>query len=303
MQRVAIFVDAGYFWVQACSLVLGSRGARGDITLDYAKLCEAFIKEISEQFCGISLLRIYWYDGPGPQGKTADHHAIDDLDDFKLRMGTRNGAGQQKAVDGLIIADMVSLTQSKAITDSLLVTGDADLTPGVVAAQSMGLRVHLLTIGTSNATSPHLAAEVDRKVTWHQAVVSSFAKRATPAPTIAQQATVPSAAGAAVTAAAVGTVAAPAGAATVAAVAATGGVGSTVATPTTAPFDPISAAQSAYASISSGSNAAMLSGISKSQALPHEIDKELLAAGRKQIGRSLEEGEKRSLRIEFKKLA
>jgi hypothetical protein len=35
--------------------------------------------------------------------------SVEELDDFKLRLGTRTGAGDQKAVDGLIIADLISL--------------------------------------------------------------------------------------------------------------------------------------------------------------------------------------------------
>src|SRR3546814_4680835 len=72
----------------------------------------------------------------------SSHVAIDDLDDFKLRLGTRNTYGDQKAVDGLIIADLVSLAQSRAIASAIVVSGDADLTPGVMAAQGLGMRVH-----------------------------------------------------------------------------------------------------------------------------------------------------------------
>jgi uncharacterized LabA/DUF88 family protein len=282
MQRVAVFVDAGYFWVQACSQVLGARGARHDITLDYAKMREAFIKEVSDQFPETNLLRVYWYDGPGPQGKTADHRAIDELDDFKLRMGTRNGAGQQKAVDGLIIADMVSLTQSKAITDALLVTGDADLTPGVVAAQAMGLRVHLLTIGTSHATSPHIAAEVDRKVTWPQATVDSFAKRVNPqpAPSHAVAVSVPGAPLVSVAAAVVPAAQAVSG----------------------AQLDSEMAAKATHTSVQAGVNSALLVGLTATSPIPREIDRELLETARRQLGRSLNEPEKRALRAEFKKL-
>ena len=104
------------------------------------------------------------YDGPHRTlGKSREHKAIEELDDFKLRLGTLNGVGEQKAVDGLIIADMIGLAQSRVITDALLVSGDADLTPGVLAAQNLGVRVHLLSMGPSEATSPYLKAEVDCK--------------------------------------------------------------------------------------------------------------------------------------------
>jgi hypothetical protein len=70
------------------------------------------------------------------------------------------------------------LAQSKSITDALLLSGDADLTPGVLAAQSMGIRVHLLTMGPAEATSPYLRAEVDRKTHWEDHKVKLFARPA-----------------------------------------------------------------------------------------------------------------------------
>jgi hypothetical protein len=133
------------------------------------------LDEMKAQFPDCDFLRVYWYDGPGNAGKSAEHVAIEKLDDFKLRLGTRNSLGTQKGVDGLIIADIISLTQQKAITHALLVTGDSDIAPGVIAAQGMGLRAHLLSIGPSVATSPYLAAEADFKRSWAQAEVSKFA--------------------------------------------------------------------------------------------------------------------------------
>jgi len=118
MRRVAVFMDAGYFWVQAAHIILGGRAQRNQLTVDYNKLRAELLSRASSQFPNADLLRVYWYDGPGPNGKTPDHHALEQLDDIKLRLGTRNGVGAQKAVDGLIIADMISLAQSKAITDA-----------------------------------------------------------------------------------------------------------------------------------------------------------------------------------------
>lgn len=177
MRRVAVFADAGYFWVQIGTSVLGKKADRAEIKLDYERLRAGLLGEVAAQFPNIDLLRVYWYDGPSHDGrKTSHHRSIERLDDFKLRLGTRNGAGQQKAVDGLIIADMLSLAQTKAITDALLVSGDADMTPSLVAAQNLGLRVHLLIIGSDSATSPYLSAESDRKVYWDAKAISGFAQ-------------------------------------------------------------------------------------------------------------------------------
>ncbi len=180
MGRVAVFIDAGYFWVQATHVILGARGPRTSLTIDYNALHQRVLDEVSTQFPGKDLLRVFWYDGPEASGsKGPDHIAIDLLDDFKLRLGTRNGVGQQKAVDGMIISDLLTFAQSRSIENALIITGDADLTPGVVSAQALGLRVHLVIIGPQASTSPYLAAEADRKVIWGQNVVASFA---TPSP-------------------------------------------------------------------------------------------------------------------------
>lgn len=187
MSRVAVFIDAGYFWVQATHVVLGARGPRASLTIDYATLHKKVLDEVAAQFPGKDLLRVYWYDGPDANGsKGPDHLAIDLLDDFKLRLGTRNVTGQQKAVDGMLISDLLTFAQSRAIENAILITGDADLTPGVVSAQALGLRVHLIIIGPPTSTSPYLSAEVDKKVVWDPSVVASFAK-----PAAVQAATAP----------------------------------------------------------------------------------------------------------------
>lgn len=181
MNRIGVFVDAGYFWVQVAQVVHGSKQARDSVAIDYPLLREKLLAEVAAQFAEGELLRVYWYDGPGTYGHKAHSHvAIDDLDDFKLRLGTRNTYGDQKAVDGLIIADLVSLAQSRAIASAIVVSGDADLTPGVIAAQGLGMRVHLLSLGPANATSPFLRAEVDRKRHWDDDVVQAFAVARTP---------------------------------------------------------------------------------------------------------------------------
>lgn len=268
MKRIAVFVDAGYFWVQTCSLIAGSYASRSQVQVNFPTLHASMLNEIKAQLPDGDLLRVYWYDGPGLSGKTAEHHSIDQLDDFKLRLGTRNGVGQQKGVDGLIIADLISLTQQKSITHALLVSGDADITPGVIAAQSMGLRVHLLSLGASAATSPVLSAEVDLKRAWDITEVQKFA-----APTVhaAPVAPVP-AANAAILAASV-------------------------------PQSMAAIAQAAETQIRSGPHAGVFATLTPGvHALPREIDGALLAVGRQQLGRVLQEPEKRELRREFRLL-
>lgn len=270
MKRLAVFVDAGYFWVQLCFLLVGKSGSRDLVKVDHEKLREHMLAEVEKQFGNdTDLLRVYWYDAPGLNGKTAGHHAIDKLDDFKLRLGTRNGEGAQKGVDGLIIADLISLTQQRAITHALVMTGDADVAPGVIAAQAMGLRVHLLSLGPANATSPLLAAEADTKRTWVRADAEAFASENQPAEPVA--------------------VAAP-----------------VVPVLTAAVTKPDWSALSveAYAYLQNSSLAAELADLTnvKAGSIPKKIDGTLLHFCREKLGRQLEGNETTKLRAAFIKL-
>ena len=68
MERVAAFVDAGYFWVQLSYLLYGEKRKREDILIDAPQMRESLIAAIHDQFSDCSLLRIYWYDGRDPRG-------------------------------------------------------------------------------------------------------------------------------------------------------------------------------------------------------------------------------------------
>lgn len=179
MERVAAFVDAGYFWVQLSYLLYGEKRRREDILIDAPKMRESLIKEIHSQFAECSLLRIYWYDGRDPRGVvTEQHQALARLDDIKMRYGTLNAYGQQKGVDGLLMADLLALAQNRAITSAIILSGDADLAPGVGAAQMLGVRIHRLGINGQSASSPILLAEADKNIEWSREAVEGFVRRA-----------------------------------------------------------------------------------------------------------------------------
>ena len=267
MRRIAVFVDAGYLWVQLSHIVHGRITGRNQVCIDYARMREGLIAQVTAQFPGVNLLRIYWYDGPGPHGKTPGHNSIEDLDDIKLRLGTRNGVGDQKAVDGLIIADMIAMAQSKAISDALLISGDADLTPGVAASQGLGIRVHLLTMGLSNATSPFLRAEVDRKAHWDDTEVRKFATANSSNCSVQHNTTQP------------------------------------VVVPTVVDQCAIVTTwmDETVTSILSKIPPTQLPSLAKGGVIPREIDVLLLRDGCKKLGtRSLEEAQKRQLRVAFR---
>lgn len=179
MERVAAFVDAGYFWVQLSYLLYGEKRKREDILIDAPQMRESLIAAIHDQFSDCSLLRIYWYDGRDPRGiLTEQHQALARLDDIKMRYGTLNAYGQQKGVDGLLMADLLALAQNRAITSAIILSGDADLAPGVGAAQMLGVRIHRLGINGRSASSPILMAEVDKNVEWPREEIERFARKA-----------------------------------------------------------------------------------------------------------------------------
>src|SRR5215217_7460684 len=79
MSRAAVFIDAGYFWVQTTHVLTGERGSRASVLIDYAALHKKVLDEVTAQFPGKDLLRVFWYDGPDAGGaKGPDHIAIAD---------------------------------------------------------------------------------------------------------------------------------------------------------------------------------------------------------------------------------
>lgn len=176
MERVAIFIDAGYFWGQLSQILFGEPRNREEIALNYELMRESLMREVEKQFPGFSLLRIYWYDALGMNDlPSRQHKHLGRLDDVKMRYGTRNTYGKQKGVDGLLMADLILLAQNKAITSAVIVSGDADLIPGVTTAQMLGVRVHRMEINGQDASSPALCEEVDRNSEWPLQEIESFA--------------------------------------------------------------------------------------------------------------------------------
>lgn len=178
MERIAVFVDAGYFWVQVSHIVFGEKRSRDEIDLDADQMRKSLLDEVRKHFPGSTLLRIYWYDGLGTnESPSMQQKMIARLDDIKMRYGTRNSVGQQKGVDGLLMADLIALAQNKAISSALIISGDADLAPGISAAQMLGVRIHRLEIGGKEASSPILVEEVDRNSIWDQTDIEKFSRQ------------------------------------------------------------------------------------------------------------------------------
>ena len=133
MDRVAVFVDAGYVFAQGSVLLSGRKLPRSEAVLNYEAVRRA-LAEFAERVTGRPLLRIYWYDGTST-GPTPQHLALAHLNDVKVRLGFVNSVGEQKGVDSLIVTDMIALARSRAMSDAVLLSGDEDLRVGVQQAQ------------------------------------------------------------------------------------------------------------------------------------------------------------------------
>jgi uncharacterized LabA/DUF88 family protein len=173
MDRVAVFVDAGYLFAQGSALLAGRKLPRSAVTLDHEAARQA-LASFAERVSGRPLLRIYWYDGTST-GPTSQHLALAHLSDLKVRLGFVNSVGEQKGVDSLIVTDMIALARNRAISDAVLVSGDEDLRVGVQQAQEFGVRVHLVGIKPSRGSqSLFLLQESDTTCEWAEPDISTF---------------------------------------------------------------------------------------------------------------------------------
>ena len=173
MDRVAVFVDAGYLFAQGSKELSGTKLTRSGCELDYCAARTA-LRDYAEAASSLPLLRIYWYDGTS-QSRTPQHIALANQPDIKVRLGFVNSQGQQKGVDSLIVTDMITLARNRAMAACVLLSGDEDLRVGVQQAQEYGIRVHLLGIRPSRGSqSVFLREESDSVDEWTSAEFSTF---------------------------------------------------------------------------------------------------------------------------------
>jgi uncharacterized LabA/DUF88 family protein len=173
MDRVAIFIDAGYLFAQGSAVLTGKKVPRGELTLDIDKALAAF-EDFACRITKLPLLRIYWYDGTS-SGPTSLHVALGFKPNVKVRLGIVNKGGQQKGVDSLIVTDMISLARNRGMSDAVLLSGDEDIRVGVQMAQELGVRVHLLGISPSRGSqSLLLLQEADTTQEWGKKEISGL---------------------------------------------------------------------------------------------------------------------------------
>jgi uncharacterized LabA/DUF88 family protein len=176
MDRVAIFVDAGYLFAQGSTALTGSKKARTALAIDAPKAVEALHRIAASRAPDCRMLRIYWYDGAISGSRpTTDQALLAHLDDVKLRLGFVNSNGEQKGVDSLIVTDLIELARLKSVSDAVLLSGDEDVRVGVQIAQNYGVRVHLLGIVPSRGSqSQQLLQEADTTTEWSAEEVAAF---------------------------------------------------------------------------------------------------------------------------------
>lgn len=176
MERVSVFVDAGYLFAQGSKAIKGSSVKREFLSLNLDKVISEVICKAEELSRGAPLLRIYWYDAVGPHGLTLEQGQLSSTDNVKMRLGTLNGRGQQKGVDSMIVIDMIELARNHAISDAVLIAGDEDVRVGVQFAQNYGVRVHLIGIEAVNSESQSQALihESDTHTKWQAEIIETF---------------------------------------------------------------------------------------------------------------------------------
>jgi len=268
MDRVAVFVDAGYLFAQGALALVGQKLPRASITLDHEKVLES-LTDFARDVAKVDLLRVYWYDGTST-GPTAQHIALAHLPSLKVRLGFVNSSGQQKGVDSLIVTDMITLARNGAMSDAVLLSGDEDLRVGVQQAQEFGVRVHLLGIRPSRGSqSLFLLQEADSTHEWGPDHLKAFLSCETPG-----DAKKPESAGDAATP-------------------------SEPTEPLLLPDPLVDVATAIAGEIAAGELEPLVAAIEQGGQIPKEIDGRLLAKGGVALKVRLDSGQKKTVRAAF----
>ncbi|MFD4632223.1 NYN domain-containing protein [Streptomyces sp. NPDC058284] len=167
MDRCIVLVDAGYLLGAAASLLAGEP-SRSRITVDHTALILG-LRERAEADTERPLLRIYWFDGAPDRVPQPEHRRLRVMPRVTVRLGalTRSdGRWAQKGVDAAMHAELTELARNRACSDVVLVTGDGDLLPGMMAAKEHGVAVHLWAVQAADGDynqSEDLVAEADER--------------------------------------------------------------------------------------------------------------------------------------------
>ncbi|MGV0869631.1 NYN domain-containing protein [Corynebacterium kalidii] len=147
LERTLIYVDTSY--LLASFYNAWETGARAQLEIDLPEVVNVLESRVVDQLRQ-PVYRQNWYDGLPDSGPHRYQRALRSCNGVQLRTGQLIEWGDrrtQKAVDTRLVADMVISALSREVTDIVLVSGDADMLPGVEEAVSRGVRVHLYGFG------------------------------------------------------------------------------------------------------------------------------------------------------------
>ena len=153
LERTQVFVDTSY--LLASFYNSWEIGARAQLEIDLPEVV-AVLKDMIQTQLGQPIQRQLWYDGIPDSGPHRYQRALRTCDGVQLRVGQLIEWGErrtQKAVDTRLVADMVMTGVRGRVSDIVLVSGDADMIPGVQEASDAGLRVHLYGFGWDSMSS------------------------------------------------------------------------------------------------------------------------------------------------------
>ncbi|WP_313550784.1 NYN domain-containing protein [Corynebacterium sp.] len=153
LERTVVFVDTSY--LLASFYNSWEIGARAQLEIDLPEVV-ATLRSMIENQIGHPVHRQNWYDGIPDTGPHRYQRALRTCDGVQLRTGQLIEWGErrtQKAVDTRLVADMVVNAMNQHFTDFVLVSGDADMIPGVNEAANNGVRVHLYGFGWDSMSS------------------------------------------------------------------------------------------------------------------------------------------------------
>ena len=142
-----VFVDTSY--LLASFYNSWTTGARAQLEIDLPAVTDHLNTIVSNKL-HLPVHRQLWYDGIPDSGPHRYQRTLRHIDGVQLRAGQLIEWGDrrtQKAVDTRLVADMVLRSIRGLVSDIVLVSGDADMIPGVEAAIDHGVRVHLIGFG------------------------------------------------------------------------------------------------------------------------------------------------------------
>lgn len=153
LERTLVYVDTSY--LLASFYNSWETGARGQLEIDLREVVHVLDRMITAQL-DQPVQRQLWYDGLPESGPHRYQRQLRTIDGVRLRAGQLIEWGDrrtQKAVDTRLVADMVIAALRDQVTDMVLVSGDADMLPGVNEAAGAGVRVHLYGFGWDSMSS------------------------------------------------------------------------------------------------------------------------------------------------------